>query len=407
MERVEGGYKDWVYLGGVDLSGASLMGVNFFRTHLEYANLAAAHLQGAHLVYAHLDDALLEDAELFNANLEEAQLPRAQMRRVLLRHADITAANFGDARLHGANLELVDGEDAVFDGAHLFDASFRDARLPSSKYRNAKLIGANFHNANLQDCDMRGGDLTRAFLVGARMSGAKLQGATLRGCHIYGLSAWDVAVDATTIQADLVASRPQLQEAEASIIRVDDIEIAHFINLIMKHERIRKVISASICKCVLLLGRFRDDRRPVLDALADCVRAHGLIPMIFDFPRPEERDLVETVTILASLSSFIIADITCPRSVPQEAQAIVPNFMVPFVPILQSGEEPFPTFKSLELRRKLWVLPRVDYDSVETLRETFEALILERAKQKGKELGMLRAANPETIDAKAYLMQMQ
>src|SRR5260370_40759477 len=148
------------------------------------------------------------------------------------------------------------------------------------------------------------------------MRGAKLQGATLRGCHVYGLSAWDVEVDDTTTQADLVASRPQLTDEAEPIVRVDEIEIAQFINLIMNHERIRKVISATIRRCVLLLGRFREDRRPVLDALAGCVKEHRLTPIIFDFAGPDERDLMDTVTILADLSSFIVADITCPSSIP-------------------------------------------------------------------------------------------
>jgi uncharacterized protein YjbI with pentapeptide repeats len=399
-------YDGWVNLEGVDLPGASLEGFIFSKTHLERANLAAAHLSGASFRYACLDGALLEEAKLFNANLEEAQCPDAQMRRAQLRHADITAANFKNARLQFANLELTEGEDALFDGAHLLRAKFRNARLPFSKFRNADLTEADFHNANLHGCDLHGADLTRSYLVGARISGAKLQGATLRGCEVYGLSAWDVEVDDTTTQADLVASPPRMGEAEP-IVRVDDIEIAQFINLIMSHGRIRKVISATIRNCVLLLGRFREDRRPVLDALAGCVKEHHLIPIIFDFPRPAERDLMETVTILAGLSSFIVADITCPRSVTQETQAIVPNFMVPFVPILQRGEEPFPTFRSLALRHNDWVLPCLVYDSVETLRAAFPELILKKAKQRETDLVAQRAAQPETIDAKAYLMRTQ
>jgi hypothetical protein len=290
---------------------------------------------------------ILEDAELFNANLEEAQLAGSSMHRVKLRHANITAANFTDASLHHANLELTDGEDAIFNDARLFGASFRDARLPFSSFRHAKLREATFHNANLQNCDMRGADLTSAYLVGARMSQAKLQGATLDACRIYSLSAWDLELDETTVQRNLIASAPALEEQLESLVRVDDLEIAQFINLIMQHKRLRKVISAAVQRCVLLLGRFRDDRRAVLDALAACIKAHGMIPIIFDFPRPTERDLVETVTILASLSSFIVADITCPRSVPHEAEAIVPNFMIPFVPIVQEGENVFPTFQAL------------------------------------------------------------
>jgi uncharacterized protein YjbI with pentapeptide repeats len=269
---------------------------------------------------------LLEDAELFNANFEEAQCPGAQMRRAVLRHADITAANFTNARLHHANLELTEGEDAIFDGAHLFSTKFRDARLPYSTYREAKLIGANFHNANLQGGDFRGADLTRACLVGARMSGARLQGATLRGCHVYGLSAWDVEVDDTTTQADLVASRPQLGEAEPTV-RVDDIEVAQFINLLIHNDKIRRVIDTITSTMVLILGRFTPpERKHVLDALREGLRAEKLVPVIFDFDRPPGKTFTETIITLTGLSRFVIVDITNPRSSPLELQATVPAF---------------------------------------------------------------------------------
>jgi hypothetical protein len=79
--------------------------------------------------------------------------------------------------------------------------------------------------------------------------------------------------------------------------------------------------------------------------------------------------------------------------------------MVPFVPILQHGEDPYPTFAALEVRYRVWVLPRVMYDSIETLRDTFEDLILRRAQQKEEELRALRTAEPESIDARAYRMR--
>ena len=52
---------------------------------------------------------------------------------------------------------------------------------------------------------------------------------------------------------------------------------------------------------------------------------------------------------------------TNPRWTPLELQAAVPNYMVPFVPILQKGEEPFAMFVDLQNKYD-WVLkPVISY----------------------------------------------
>ena len=84
-----------------------------------------------------------------------------------------------------------------------------------------------------------------------------------------------------------------------------------------------------------------------VDRMADKLRSMGCLPMIFDFDRPTDRDLTETVKILAGLSRFAIADITNPRSVPLELQATVLDYMVPFVTILQGGQPAFGMFDDL------------------------------------------------------------
>jgi hypothetical protein len=43
------------------------------------------------------------------------------------------------------------------------------------------------------------------------------------------------------------------------------------------------------------------------------------------------------VRLLCTLSHFVIVDITNPRSAPLELQATVPDYTVPFAPILQRG----------------------------------------------------------------------
>ena len=77
----------------------------------------------------------------------------------------------------------------------------------------------------------------------------------------------------------------------------------------------------------------------VLDALRDELRKRDYVPIVFDFDKPRDEGLTETVTLLARMARFVIADITNPKSSPLELQATVPEIMVPFQPIIDAGRE--------------------------------------------------------------------
>ena len=63
----------------------------------------------------------------------------------------------------------------------------------------------------------------------------------------------------------------------------------------------------------------------------------------------------------------------------------MPDYMVPFAPILQQGEEPFSMF--VDLQKYDWVLrPVVAYPSVERLIEVLEDKIVRPAEAKFNEL---------------------
>jgi len=70
---------------------------------------------------------------------------------------------------------------------------------------------------------------------------------------------------------------------------------------------------------------------------------------------------------LAGMCRFIIVDITNPKSSPLELQALVPNYMIPFVPIIQEGEQPFSMFKDLVNKHHEWILDTLVYDSIDNL----------------------------------------
>jgi hypothetical protein len=174
-------------------------------------------------------------------------------------------------------------------------------------------------------------------------------------------------------------------------ITVDNIEVAQFIYLLLHNEKIRDVIDTIGKKGVLLLGRFTEGRMVVLERLREKLRDLGFVPMVFNFDKPETKDFTETVRLLANLSHFVIVDITNPRSAPLELQATLPDYMIPFAPILQEGEEPFSMFVDLQNKYD-WVLqPVIGYPSVDRLVEVLEEKIVRSAEAKFNQLLTRRA----------------
>ena len=133
----------------------------------------------------------------------------------------------------------------------------------------------------------------------------------------------------------------------------------------MRNEKIRDVIDTIGKKAVLILGRFTPERKAVLDALREELRKRDYLPILFDFEKPASQDLTTTVSTLAHLSRFIIADLTDPSSIPYEL-AVHATTPVPIQPILLSGNAEFAMFVDLR-RRYGWVLPTQAYDDLRQL----------------------------------------
>ena len=125
-------------------------------------------------------------------------------------------------------------------------------------------------------------------------------------------------------------------------ITVDNIEVAQFVYLLLHNEKIRDVINTITSKVVLILGRFTDERKSVLDAIREELRKRDYLPILFDFNVPATRDITETVSLLARMARFIIADLTDPSSIPKELEAIVPSLAVPIQPLLEGSSRPKP-----------------------------------------------------------------
>jgi hypothetical protein len=235
--------------------------------------------------------------------------------------------------LRGANLNATDLNAADLRGADLNEADLRRAHLSRANPYEANLGLADLRGADLNEADLHGANLSAANLSAANLNQAalirtNLEDAILTGAKVYGISVWDVKLQ-NAIQTSLVITPNDQPE-----ITVDDLEVAQFICLLLNRRKLRDVITTLGEKAVLILGRFTE-RKELLDSIATKLRDLNYLPIIFDFERPTDRDITETVKVLAGLSRFVIADITNPRSVPLELQATVPDYMVPFVTILQ------------------------------------------------------------------------
>jgi hypothetical protein len=85
---------------------------------------------------------------------------------------------------------------------------------------------------------------------------------------------------------------------------------------------------------VLILARFSLEREVVLDAIREELRKRDYVPVLFDFEKPASKDLTGTISTLANMARFIIADLTDPASFPHELRGVAPDIVVPIQTII-------------------------------------------------------------------------
>ena len=386
--RLVGANLSDVNLFGADLLGAILIEANLSGANLREAILQKANLSKATLVRAHLNGANLRWANLFGADLNayfiKADLSGANLVGANLVCADLNEANLYGAQLKGANLNRAFLVRAHFFGADLSEANLSEAtlnevNLTQANLSRANLIGACLCEANLSESNLKSANLSKAILSYTRIIRAKLNGAILTDCRIFGISAWGVEGLAEAEQSNLI-----ITPEDEPTITVDNLEVAQFIYLMLNSEKIRNVLDTIASKAVLILGRFTPERKAVLEAIREELRKRNYLPILFDFEKPASKDLTETVSTLAHMARFVIADLTEAKSIPQELMVIVPNLpSVPVQPILLSSEREYGMFE--HFKKYPWVLGIYKYDNLEDLLKNIAEKVIKTAEQKVKE----------------------
>ena len=336
---------------------------------LNGANLSKANLKEAVLSEAKLSEADLSWADLGGADLSWAALSGANLSR-----ANLSGANLSGANLTGANLTGADVSRANFRGAKLSEAIIFGAYLSEANFSRANLSGANLNQSKLFKAKLNDADLTRASLVKT-----DLEGVDLTGCHVYGISAWDLNL-AKTIQKDLVITL-----LNQPVIVVDGIEVAQFLYFMLNNKNIRGILDTISSKSVLILGHFKDGRKAILNAIRDELRKRDYLPILFEFDKMNGRDLTETVSVLAQMSRYIIADVTDAAGIPAELQEIVPELpTVPIRLIIEQGSPELSLLRSIKWHDS--VLEPYQYEDPKQLIASLGELVMDPVELKVEEL---------------------
>jgi hypothetical protein len=361
-------------LRGINLAGRTMRRIDFAEARLDGATLARTDLRGANLERSSLKGARLMAAVLSDVHAAQADFRKARLDDATLRHGHFERAKFHGARLHHADLS---------------EANFTRAKFPWAELDRADLTQPICDGADLSHAQLNNAILHRTSFLGAKLGGAMVAGASIRAVKV------DKETDQHGLMVDVHVMMDRRSGPPVIFTEVDDIRLAQFHGAIEEYGSVARLIAAGTRRVVLILGRFLPRRKRVLERLADALRERGKIPVIFDFPGPEHREVSDTVRFVAGMSQFIIVDLTKAASVPLELQATIPDLMVPVLPIVQSGYPVFSMFADLR-RRYPWVQPIARYENAAQLVRFVDEAIITRAEN------VYRSVEP---DRKLYLSE--
>jgi len=297
---------------------------------------------------------------------------------------EFAGVDFSNSDMSMASLRNCMFFDCSFDDAHLtytdlVDAYFVNCTFRRTCMRVSKIGDAKFEECVFEDCDMsycsaeetsfKGSTFTNTRMEHMSLVHTDFSDTKLDECFLYGISSWDLNLE-NSVQKNLV-----ITPDDAPSVTVDNIELAQFLYLMINNERLRDVINTITSKVVLVLGNFSPKRKAVLNQIREHLKTQDVIPVIFDFEKPSTHNLTETVRTIASMSKYVIVDLSDPRSVPHELASVTPHLpSVRFYPIIERGEKTFGMFA--DYSDYPWIRPLKEYnvDEVETV---IEQIILE------------------------------
>lgn len=335
-----------------NLQNAQLKGIQLLNYDFTKANLNGINFSDAKLIDCNFGDATLE-----NANFEKANCSFSLFHRAILK-----GVNFNNSELINTVMLNSNCSNSIFTNSSIVQNLSGSADFSGVDFSNAKII-----LSNLVDCNLSNSKFINTFLSGSNISRANLNDSIIKKSTIFGLSAWGVSTE-NSVQEDLTITN----DYDESIITVDNLEIASFIYLISNNKKVSQAIDNITTKVVLILGRFTEKRLDILTHIKLVLKQMGFVPVLFDFEKPRERDLTETIGLIGRMSRFVIADLTDAKSIPQELSELIPHSpSIKFVPIVEKDNNGYSMFEHWV--HYPWVEKKFEYKNKEDLTKYLEA----------------------------------
>ena len=282
---------------------------------------------------------------------------------------DFSGFNLSGVSIYGAFAEGLQLRDATIDGAVFEEGDSSRADFQGTVFRNTRFnktifTGANFTGVTFVNCN-----LNRVNLVGAEFCVKEITETV-----IYGIAAWDLETCNEMKQSKLVIEKTYdlysdfIEQGKIPML-VEDIELAQFVYYLNNHKKMRDTLNILNEKGVLLLGGFKNGGLKRLYSMREWFQKEGYMAMIFDFARPDNLSLTETVVTMAGLSKFVVVDLTG-ASVPAELQAILTQIKKP---VLAFGD-PYALFPDIADQTSMLTIDGDDADLLTNLEKKLPAI---------------------------------
>jgi len=285
--------------------------------------------------------------------------------------SDFTGASAKGCNFSGSSLPKSVWNDCSIDscnfqGLTASNVSAQSARFLNCDFRNSILDGLNadgsaFTNSSFSQCKLIASTFTNSKLYSCKLDYALLckanfDGATLDGCSVFGISIWGSDFSKSD-QKNFIVNLPG-----GNLIVTNSIEYSYFLYQCIENSNFKKYFESTSEKLVLILGRFTPKRMVYIDAIRNSLSKKGLIPVLFDFDKPETQDLSEVVLSLALISRFTVVDLSDPKCAPHEIATIAPHVNSPIAAVIEKGQRPYAMYSDM-MRRYSWVLEPEVYQS--------------------------------------------
>lgn len=268
-----------------------------------------------------------------------------------LRFVKLQGFDFSNYNLGNVDFSAADLSDCKFIDASLWWTIFVNANLTNATIESTNplrfhdpFFGLNIRWSNFSSCNLTNAKLSYNLFECSQFIKTNLSGADISNNRIYGINVWDILTDEKTKQDNLIVTA-----SGEPLFIVDNLELAQFIDFFLNSEKIKDIIDLTSNSLVLILGSFTSGDKIILSRVKEELLRKNLVPVIYDFSKPNKRSHTETVSLIAHLSKFIVGDLTNQRSIPHELATIIPRLpSVPFIPICKKDYIPYGMFEDFK-----------------------------------------------------------